>query len=217
MKWKNWSMQVDNNSWRLVQLNWREDGIVGVWAGWCLSLNRNSESRMLRLIDNASILPFLTGWHLHTPNNWFRTDGDIDIPSCFHILDAAILYIFKNSMTDAVNRRLLKEMRVYWSEERSCEWWYGVTESSTRVTGGWCNESYSSPTSHCNMSSLRMDSATPCATSKRWRWRFQRDEDEDFNCCVIKTGFYELSLNYLVDTYFCCINVVDLCRLLVLW
>jgi len=85
-----------------------------------------------------------------------------------------------------------RKMRVYWSKERSCEWWCGVAKSSTRVTGGWCNESYSSPTSHCNMSSQRMDSATLYTTFKSWRWSFPRDEDEDFNCCVIKTGFHEL-------------------------
>jgi len=63
----------------------------------------------------------------------------------------------------------------------------------------------------------------PTATCPLCEWTLPhhallpRDEDEDFNCCVIKTGFYELSLNYLVDACFCCINVVDLCRLLVLW
>ena len=89
-----------------------------------------------------------------------------------------------------VNYLWLRSYRWSW------EWWFGVAESSTRVTGGWCNESYSSSTSHCNTSSWQMHSATSCATScqfrsarwselrcseekRRWRWTLPKREDED--------------------------------------
>ena len=48
--------------------------------------------------------------------------------------------------------------------------------------GGWrkqigdCNESYSSPTSHCNTSSWRMYSATSCAIS--WKLRYVKRREQ---------------------------------------
>jgi len=70
-----------------------------------------------------------------------------------------------NSDREAV---LVNYLRL-WSYKWSRGWWFGVAESSTRVTGGWCNESYSSPTFHCNISSWQMHSAASCATSCQFR------------------------------------------------
>jgi len=101
------------------------------------------------------------GWHSHTPNNLFLIEGDIDIPSL------GVHYIYTSARILSV--LLINAICVGEIMKWSSEWWFGVAESSTSVTGGWCNESYISPTSHCNTSSWRMDSAISCVTSYQFR------------------------------------------------
>ena len=109
----------------------------------------------------CTLTSFQMGWHSHTPNNLFLIEGDIDIPSL------SVLYAYTSAWI--LSMLLINAICDDEVMNRSSEWWAGVAESSTNVTGGWCNESYISPTSHCNTSSWRMDSAISCASSLQFR------------------------------------------------
>jgi len=109
----------------------------------------------------CTLTSFRMGWHSHTPYNSFLIEGDVDIPSL------SVLYVYITVWIQSVwlINAICDGEVVKWSHE--C--WFGVAEPSTSVMGGWCNESYISPTSHCNTSSWRMHSAISCARSLQFR------------------------------------------------
>ena len=77
---------------------------------------------------------FLMGWHLHTPNTWFRMRVTLTCPPTLLMLKSLSLS-FKTE--DAVF------VYVAWSGE--VEWCSEVAETSTKWVGRWCSACYSSP------------------------------------------------------------------------